>query len=78
MDHDEVQAVQHYLGIDLNDPAIRQRAWHRLRLFHQIIAECEADDNHTTAKWLRRICQRATDGRPDAICLAILAGLESD
>lgn len=73
MTEEDRQAILRYLGIDLADPAIRQRAWRRIRVFREIIAECEADDSHQTADWLREICRRAVTEQ-DAACLAILAG----
>lgn len=73
MTEEDRQAILRYLGFDLADPAIRQRAWRRLRVFREIIAECEADDNPKTADWLREICYRAVTEQ-DAVCIAILAG----
>jgi hypothetical protein len=73
MTEEDRLAIQRYLGIDLGDPAIRQRAWRRLHVFREIIAECETDDNPFTADFLRRICYRAVT-EEDAACLAILAG----
>jgi hypothetical protein len=67
------QAILRYMNIDLADPAILRRAWRRIHVFREIIAECEADDNASTAAFLRRICHRAVTEQ-DAACLAILAG----
>ena len=75
MDADDVAAIRDYLGIDLNDPAVRQRAWRRIRVFRSVINECEADGRLPTATSLRGICHRAMVDH-DAMCLAILAGLE--
>lgn len=63
-----------YCGIDIADPTVRQRAWQRIQVFRTIIAECEEDDNPTTAAWLRGIVWKAVIEQ-DAVCLAILAGL---
>jgi len=70
----ERELIKRLLGIDIDDPAIRQRAWRRIRVFREIIAECEAEKNLHTATWLRGIVDRATGPQPNLICLAILAG----
>jgi hypothetical protein len=75
MTEEDKQAILRYLGVDLDNPAVRQRAWRRIRVFREIIAECEADDSMTTADWLRDICHRAVIEQ-DASCLAVLAGPE--
>lgn len=73
MNQEDVEALRRFLGIDLNDPLVRQRAWQRLHVFRDVIAECEADRSMETAAWLRRICRQAIFDQ-DATCLAILAG----
>lgn len=75
MDQEDVEALRHHMGIDLNDPVVRQRAWQRLHVFRALIAECEADRSMATAETLRRICRQAIFDQ-DAASLAILAGPE--
>ena len=65
--------IQQYLGIDVADPAIRRRAWQRLQVFREVIAECEADGNHDTAEFLSRIFRQAMLDQ-DAIAIALVAG----
>lgn len=69
--------IQQYLGIDVADPVIRRRAWQRLQVFREMIAECESDGAQDTADFLRRICRQAVLDQ-DAACLAILAGPNVD
>ena len=76
MNDADILRIRQFSGIDLSDPAVRRRAWRRLRVFQELIAESEADRNQATADWLRSICQRATQPEPDLLCLAILAGPE--
>lgn len=73
--------IRRVLGIDVADPAVRERAWRRLPVFRGIAKECEQDGNRETAAMLRRVCQAATNPVQDAaslVNLAILAGPESD
>jgi hypothetical protein len=76
MDEVALDLIRRSLGIDLRNPAVRRRAWRRLRVFKDLIAQCEADGSHATADFLRRLCQRATRADPDPIALALLAGPE--
>jgi hypothetical protein len=73
----DTDAVLRFLGIDLTNPDVRQRAWRRLRLFKEMASEFEADGNHKMAAFMRQICAGATGTEQDLICLAMLAGVEN-
>lgn len=68
-----VLRLKGYLGVDLDDKEIQQRAWRRIRVFNEIAAECDADRPHG-GDWIRHICHKATAAEPDLVSLAILAG----
>jgi hypothetical protein len=70
-----MKLIKRTLHIDLTKPEVRQRAWRRIRTFHEIASECEKDGNKVMAEMLRRMCVKAFEPG-NLIQLAILAGQE--